>query len=772
MSMIKQKDRNKQKNTPPLDEQGNAIIQNQRFIFQPTDEQRKTLNFVYHERYRQMKEAIDRTDAQKKWDVWERQVEQFRNVKTIEESDDWQSRHVSPITPATVYAALAEMVDQNIKPFYTPAGLEKEAKATLMQHIWDYGWFVSNSDLMMYDVYWDCLGLGTCVTQEYYRQDRRLVRDIIVGKDEQYAEKEREVFDYDDIFGAVVKMQDFFVDELARDFDGEYAARDCIRRYIMDIDDFYLMYKDTKWDQYGNAKYVRPGGDTAHYEYYEPPDGIDKSRQVEVLHYWSIKPRDRFVIVANDVVVRDGPNPYKHKQLPFVRWTDIRRPHSFYGKGEPELLQSVQDEMNTLRRMIIDRNHLDIDKMFLVSNKIGLTDEDLIARPHGLIPTDDVNGAKPVEYGDIPRSVEVSLQALEDDAVIVTGINPRQQTLPDSATATQAALIKEATLKRIQLKLWLAQQQSFIRMAQLRTENFLQFYSQPRLEKIVGDAASQEYQQQVQEAQEQGLLTTDEKGNNYIIKNKQISVKGVKIAKDTLGNLSFQPHNGYSSFTLDPNDFLPLARGGYTIRFDGGPNIQISKPLQQQQDLELFDRFAPIAMQMPSSYDIVKLGDMVLRDANKNPHDLRPDQAPPDDDAQLLQQSLQLAQIENAALLQGKDVPPTPYAQPAHTRIHLLQMNTEPVKSMDINNPIKKNFTQHIMGEMMAQQQRMQQGATPPAPQSMGQPNPGQALQQPQGQMPPPPSLSNGIQNKPGGMAQPGGAMNVANMMPNKQTGA
>src|SRR6266436_8193614 len=673
-----------------------------------------------------MKESPERTDAQKKWDLWERQIEQFRNVRTIAESDDWQSRHVAPITIAIIQSAISEMINQNIRPFYAPAGIEKQAKATLMQHIWDYGWWAANSDLMMYDVYWDMLGMGTAITQEYYRQDRRMVRDVVMGKDDSYEEKEREIFDYDDVYGELVKLHDFYIDELSRGFDGSHAARDCIRRYIMDIDDFYLMYKDTKWDQFGNAKKVRPGGDVAHYEYYEPPDGIDKSRQVEVLHYWSIKPKDRFVIVANDIVIRDGPNPYKHKQLPFVRWLDIRRPHKFYGKGEPELLESIQDEMNTLRRMIIDRNHLDIDKMFLVSNRIGLTDEDLIARPHGLIPTDDVNAAKAVEYGDIPRSVELSLQNLEDDSVIVTGINPRQQALPQGSTATAAALMKEGTLKRLQLKLWLCEQESFTRMAQLRTENFLQFYSQPRLHKIVGEAADLDYQNEVADLQKQGLLVSDGKGGNFMVQKKQISLKNQSISKDKDGNMNFSAYNGYSNYELDPDDFLPLSRGGYIVRFEGGSNIQISKPLMRQSDMELFDRFAPIAMSVPGSYDIVKLGDMILRDADKNPADLRPDSAPVDNDAQMLQQSVQLAQVENAAMLQGKQVPATPYAQPAHTRIHLLKMNSDPVKSMTVDNPIKKNFVTHVMGEMMDQQSREQGGAISPAPGSIGQPAPGQ----------------------------------------------
>lgn len=760
---------------PEPDSQGHSSQAGIRTLYMPTKAQRETLNYVYRIRFEGMKQGDERQEMEKKWDQYERQWEGWRPPKSDNPDDRWQSNHVAPVTISVVQTAVAEMVNQNIVPYYLPAGMEKAAKATLMNHVWDYGWFVSNSDLMMYDVFMDSLILGTAITQEYYRQDRRMVSDVIIGKNDESFEKEREVYDYDDIYGEIVKLQDFYWDETARSFDGSYSARDCIRRYIMDIDDFYLMYKGTKWDQFGDADKVKAGGDTEYYEYFKPPEAMDKTRQVEVLHYWSTRPRDRFVIVANDVVIRDGPNPYKHKQLPFVRWVDVKRVHKFCGKGEPELLESIQDETNTIRRMVIDRNHLDIDKMFLVSNRIGLTDEDLIARPHGLIPTDDVNSAKPVEYGDIPRSVEVSLGNLEDDAVLATGINPRQASLPDASTATSAAMMKEQTLKRIQLKLWLLQKESFPRLGQLRTENFLQFYSQPRIHKIVGDAADQDYQDQIAQLQKEGLLQSDDQGNNYMISPRTIQIKGQTAKKAPDGNLSFSKASGYTSYDLNPDDFLPLARGGYILRFTSGANLQISKPLQQQRDLELFDRFAPIAMQMPNTYDIVKLGDMILRDADKNPDDLRPDDAIGEDhDAQLLQMSLQLAQVENAAMMQGKPVAPTPYAQPAHTRVHLMFMNSQVVKEIPLDDPRKKVMVAHVMGEMMDQEQRAQNGAIPPTPGSVGNPDPMQPPPAPNGQQPPqgpppPPSLSNGMQNKPGGMAQP--ATTMQNVMPNLQNG-
>ncbi len=272
-----------------------------RRIYHPPDEQKYTLRYIYKDRYIAMKEGSERQDVEKKWDKWEKQWEGFRDPRTIDSDEMWQSNHVSPITTAIVQTALSEMIDQDIKPFYLPQGIEKQPKATLMQHIWDYAWWVANSDLMMYDVYLDSLVLGTSIIQEYYRREKRIVRDVIMGKDKKQSLKEREVYDYDDVFGELVPIRDFFVDEKARGFDGAYAARDCIRRYIMDIDDFMLMYKGSDWDQYNNAQYVKPGGDLEYYEYYQPPHGLG-NRDVEVLHYWAVKPYDRFCIVANDIL--------------------------------------------------------------------------------------------------------------------------------------------------------------------------------------------------------------------------------------------------------------------------------------------------------------------------------------------------------------------------------------------------------------------------------------------------------------------------------------
>lgn len=725
-----------------------------RDFYNPEDLEKDKIRFVY-DRKNEMEMAEDRQKAMAQINRWVKNYENLRDAFE-KNNDEWQSNHVVPVTIAAVETAKSEFSDQQIRYIVSPRGAEDLSKARVMQRISDYAWEVSDSDLLVDDAFHDACVQGTAITQEYYLKDMRKITTV----DADGKETDKDVAVYDDVAGEIIKLQDFFVDEFARGFTGPFAARDCIRRYVMNYDDFRQMFSGDIWNPLDNAQYVKPGGkDTNYYEWFKPPVGVDPSKQVEVLWYWARSPKDRLRIVANDVLIKDGPNPYKHKELPFVRWVYIRRPHSFYGKGIPELLESIQDEQNTLRRMIIDRNHLDIDKMFLVSNRLGLDDEDLIARPHGMIPVDDVNGAKPVEYNDIPRSVEMSLKHLEDDGTISTGINPRAQAMPTAGTATEAAILKESTLKRLKRAVYLLKKESLVRLARLRTANILQFYPEVKLEKIVGETDTQEYQQEVTRLQSMGQLV-EQGGQKYAANYRTIPLQNEQLTIDEKGQAGIQSGTGQSFFPAKPDYYLPMARGGYDIKFDGTSTLQVSKPLQQQNDLQLADRLLMIAqITQGKGYDFVKIGDMIARTYDKDPNSLKPDQQVQDSQENQIQMSVKLAGLENQQMLKGIAVPPTPYATQAHTMVHLNFMLSPDFQ----NNPdekITQIFTEHTTGEIMAQTGRAQLGGAQP---------PEGAVPQGQDQGTNPTSVSQGIENRPGGMAQPQAQM--SQILPAKNTG-
>lgn len=681
--------------------------------YQPTPEERTMLIRVY-QRYNSMKDSPDRKKAETEWDRGRKQWEALREERG---EDEWQSNHFVPLTTSVVESALSEVIDQSPQPLILPRGSEDVPKVTVMSHIFTYTWETSDSDLEFEDIIHDAFIEGTGIGQEYFYADiRKIKTSLKEGKTQDWNEEDQTA--YNGCYLECVKNDDFFVDDNARSFRGPFAARDCIRRYIMHIDDFKAFFSGPTWDPFKNAAKVTPGGNTNYYEWYKPPQGIDHSKYVEVLWYWSEKPDDWLCVVANDVMVVMGPNPYKHKLLPFARALDVKRTHRFYGKGEAALLESIQDEMNTLRRMIIDRNHLDIDKMFIGSNRLNLNEEDLIARPHGFIPSDDPNGMKAVEYGDIPRSVELSLKHLEDDGTIVTGINPRAQALPTTGTATEAAILKESTLKRIRLKVRRIEREFLTRIARLRVSNILQYYSQPVLEEIVGDAATQQYKTQVEELKSKGMLQ-EKDGKNYKKTFKEIRLENIDLVPDATGQVREQKIEGFSFFGLNPDYFLPK-RGGYDIKFAAGSTLPISKPLLQSKATEMYDRLIQLALGVPGTYDPKKLGDMLIEindmpGINSSTLSAEKEQAPQDDSQARLEMAIELANTENNLMMRGKEVPPTAYAPAAHTLIHVKFTSSPNFQKLSKDDPIVKNFINHITGEIAAQQDRGSAGMSAPA---------------------------------------------------------
>jgi len=670
-----------------------------RKLYVPSDEEYKILQHVY-ERKRQMSDK--RQEHENNWENWEKQWNAYRLPK---DADDWRSNIYIPITSSIIESQLSEIVNQDLKPWVLERGTEDVSKAQVMNAIIEYTWDVAKSDVALVEIIKDALIFGTGIGMEYYWKEQRKIKT----KDG----KEQDVFEFDNCYLEPVRLWDFFIDERARAFSGPYGANDCIRRYIMDYDDFRNFFRGEVWDPKKRASLVKPGGDTNYYEFYKPPERMEHDREVEVLWYWN-KPKDLLAIIANDVNVKYGPNPYKHKQLPFVRAIDVKRPYQFYGKGEAELLESLQDEVNTLRRMIIDRNHLDIDKPILVSDTLTIEDDDAITRPHGLIPVGDVNAAKPLEYSDIPKSVFMSLEMLNDDKIRVTGMDERQQSVAAAGTATEAAILKEATMKRLGMKIWNIKNDTLVDVGKLRVANIMQFYAQPKLEEIIGE-------DRVAKAEAEGTLVKSN-GRNYRESYRNIRLKDQKVqVNQKTGQTTLSPFKGNTFFEADPKFFLPT-HGGYDIRYKATSALPISKPLEQQKADEMYDRLAG-----NPTVDPWKLAEFLIKSRDEDPDEFRV-QKPGEQQPKgvQLKQMIDLAGIENDEMLKGNPIKSTPYASPAHTEMHIEFMRSDKFKE-DIpeDSKVLQIFTDHVTGEIMAQQSRQGAGAGQPPGLTDGEQMPG-----------------------------------------------
>lgn len=625
-------------------------------------------------RYSYMQDA--RGDIEAKWDKWEKQYEAYRPPKN---SDDWQSTIVPPFTTTIVERALAEIVDQTIQPMVTPRGPEDVVRAKIVNYIKDYTWEIGDGDLELYNSIKQALILGKTVWQEDYWRDRRQVKilkkfNLDTGTEE-YVNKD--VDDFDDVYGENVDLRNFFIDPLARTVNrGRYKANDCIRRYIMNLDTFRETFQDSIWDQFGVVSKVRAGGDLNYYQFYQPPKGIDVDNQVEVLMYWGRRP-DKLIMIANDVVYRDGPNPFNHKQLPFAEGSDVPRLNQFWARGEPELLESIQDELTTLRRMRIDRQHMDLFKMFLVSNRETLDDDEAIVAPSRFLHVDDPQTSiKALEYRDINPSAYHEEELLKQDGRQVTGV----ESPAPSGTATEAAIFKESTMKALRLKIWLLSRELLTNVVRLRVPNIIQYYSEPKAVRVIGEKRFAEWRQ---------IRTTD-----------------VSLALTKNNQLLEQPKKGDNFFIVQPELITPQY-GGYDFKLSGEPTFPVSKPLQQERINQFMQHPVIAAAIQQGYYDVGRMADEL-----SNIHDFDPekfkkpqlDAEPSMPDESVL---LEMANRENQAMLSGKQLPGTPYATRNHTNIHLAFMSSEDFKA-SFNDQIISVFSRHILEEERAQQARSQ----------------------------------------------------------------
>lgn len=691
-----------------------------------TDEQQYWRKHSYG-RYQLMQQSRAQNNMEANWRKWEKQYDSWRPNRS---PDDWQATIVPPYTTSVVEAALSEIIDQTLQPQVRARTREYQPAATVLNFIKDYTWQVGYGDVELYKAIKQMLILGTTAWQESYWQDKRKVQMIVsynpkTGKEEY---KEMEIYDYDDCFGEAVNLWDLFVDPQARSMNtGPYKAQDAIRRYIFHIDQFRNMYAGTKWDKFGLVNQIKPGGDTSYFQYFKPPIGIDTGNYVEVIHHW-IRTPDKLVMLANDVPFYIGPNCYNHKQIPFAMGQDIANPWSIYGKGEPGLLESIQDELTTMRRMRLDRQKMDIFKMIFISNRESITDQDLIPAPMKPVYVDDINSIKAFEYGDINPSAYREEQMLKEDGVRVTGIDDRFQSVaPRASTATESAILKESALRRLRMKIWLLSRTLLMEQIRLRVPNILQYYRQPKIEEIMGDDAV-EKMLKIREVAAQNRLVK-QGGKYYEESYRTITTKNKQLERTSDGGLSVIDKRGDNYFMVTP-DLLPPSASVFNYVTSAEPTFQLSKPLMNQRMGELFQHPLIMSLMQSGHYDPQKMGDKLMELSDFDPDDLTTGPTTQDNETALLtdpEKMLDYANRENQMMLNGEAVVATPFATPEHTQAHIEFIRSEEFKSR-ATTEIIQNISKHVLEEQFAQMLRMQgMSSLPPGSEAQ----PGQLGMQP-----------------------------------------
>lgn len=216
---------------------------------------------------------------------------------------------------------------------------------------------------------------------------------------------------------------------------------------------------------------------------------MDRKQLVTFIEMWH-KDEDgntMVTIMANGVLLRDGVSPFEHNRYPFVRFIDYTIPGMFWGMGEIQQLEKLQDNINQRRAQITDILRLTANPPFIADANSGINPKAMTNRPATIIfknPGTDVNWLQPPQ---MPAAL-FSLQEMDKrDFDAISGVfDVTQGRRPTGIEAASAiAELQEAAQTRIRHKV--REMEAGLRqLGRLVVSLVQQFYEEPRAIRIVG----------------------------------------------------------------------------------------------------------------------------------------------------------------------------------------------------------------------------------------------------------------------------------------------
>ena len=632
--------------------------------YNPSKRHRMIRRKVY-ERFYYLRDEPARIEAEEQWAMADAE---YGMVRDEVDQDNWHSQLHLPDAFAAVQAQAQEDVERKARPTLVGTESSDEPKEQFANAVITYNMNNTGFDYQYFLAKLSRTIRGTAFLMDYWRDDRRTVKDPVdVDEDGNITYKEREIIDFDDDYTEWVPNEYIYIDEKAKHID---EAVDMVRRDIINIDEFHRIYGSKPG--FFDTEYVVAGGDTSTRSLFKLPSDITM-QDVEVLHYLN-KSTDSTWVVANNVTICDDPLQSKHKQLPIAAIYQYRIPGQFWGIGIPKVIHHLSEERRSIRNLNLDRQKIIIGGAFLHNSAFDIDDEDEEIYPGKMISVDTngqpVNQAiQQLQMTDVPSSSFKVEEILQEDMRRAHGIDDRIQGVNVGGTATEAAILKESSLKRVNLISITAEMDAIIRIGRLKWSNIQFFYGIPRMEKITEN----------NEDKERKVY------RKISIKNKQFKI----VDKEGRKALSQEDVQGNSALTLDPkmNKYM---EGDFDITVDADIFTPVSKAIEQTKKTELFSMLtgnpATLAIMdvTGATADVMTVNNIEpekwLKNANTSKHDM-----------------MMLASSENLVMSAGQPLNGTKDATEDHTLIHLMFTQSEEFKQS--SHEIQQIITDHIMQE-------------------------------------------------------------------------
>ncbi len=262
----------------------------------------------------------------------------------------------------------------------------------------------------------------------------------------------------------------------------------------------------------------------------DPATGAKTSEYEQRAKY----PNGRKIVIANGVLLEDGPNGYDDGEIPFQRYANYVLPREFWGISEVEQLEGPQRSFNKLVSFALDVLTLMGNPIWKVHGASGCDPESLINRPGLVVEWDGDPAHEPKREEGVQLQPYV-LQLIDrmgtwfDDVAgsqdITRGASPSGVTAFKAINALQEAAQTRIRQKQRNLDGYLQN------VGQQFVSRVFQFKTAPEIYRLTGnDGATKYFKMHVEEYDKVGEVTnpvtgevdsgpTGETGQRVVVQN-------------------------------------------------------------------------------------------------------------------------------------------------------------------------------------------------------------------------------------------------------------
>jgi hypothetical protein len=314
-----------------------------------------------------------------------------------------------------------------------------------------------------------------------------------VGKNDEitFDEKVKSKVEHDDPKVEIIDPFDIYVDPDATSLDD---AAYIIHRKNVSLKEI----KDNP--NYKNADKIKQASYADQYmdkltRYQDNVPQKDKHKDlVELLEYWE---DDRLIVIANrSVILRDTPNPYNHKKIPFVDLDDYRDPHKFYGQSELSVIDPLQREINAIRNQRRDYDNLALNPVIRMVPGTLRNPNSAVMAPGNVWMVSDLNSMDVFTLPQLQGTArDIEQQTAQDIKMSVAIDEIGIGLLPEGSarrSATEVVTAQSMAGKRFAIKIALLEE-AVKKIGQLVFALNQQFLDKERVIQIVGDRGAQEW---------------------------------------------------------------------------------------------------------------------------------------------------------------------------------------------------------------------------------------------------------------------------------------